>query len=230
MCTTGHISAAKPHGRTPSPSTGLIFWISPLWYFVSAIVTCVRTELRLSSWQPVQETRSPGMPDVTHDQSEAMAISDKVIIMRKGVIEQTGTAMEIYARPKNQFVAGFIGKANFVPPDEIHSVSGGRAEVTLLGRRMQIEASEECRSGEPCVVMIRPEDIKIAPEGEFRARIISKAYFGQYIRHYLDIGGQEIEQMDFTQSNAALQDGDEISVDLVTDSLRLLPGDDTKEI
>ena len=167
---------------------------------------------------------------VTHDQSEAMAISDKVIIMRKGVIEQTGTAMEIYARPKNQFVAGFIGKANFVPPDEVHSVSGGKAEVTLLGRRMQIEASEECRAGEPCVVMIRPEDIKIAPEGQFRARIISKAYFGQYIRHNLDIGGHEIEQMDFTQSNAALQDGDEISVNLVTDSLRLLPGDDTKEI
>ena len=66
MCTTGHISAANPHGRTPSPSTGLIFWICPLWYFVSAIVTCVRTELRLSSWQPVQETRSPGMP-VTHE-------------------------------------------------------------------------------------------------------------------------------------------------------------------
>ena len=167
---------------------------------------------------------------VTHDQSEAMAISDKVIIMRSGTIEQTGTAMEIYARPKNQFVAGFIGKANFILPDEIHSVSGGRADITLLGRRMTIEASEECRNGEPCVVMIRPEDIRISPEGNLKARIISKAYFGQYIRHFLEIGGCEIEQMDFTQSNAALQEGDEIAVSLVTDSLRLLPADDNKEI
>ena len=78
--------------------------------------------------------------------------------------------------------------------------------------------------------MIRPEDIKISPDGEFRARIVSKAYFGQYIRHDLDICGCEIEQMDFTQSNAALQEGDEITVSLVTDSLRLLPGDDIKEI
>ena len=141
-----------------------------------------------------------------------------------------GTAMEIYARPKNQFVAGFIGKANFILPDEIHSVSGGRADITLLGRRMTIEASEECRNGEPCVVMIRPEDIRISPEGNLKARIISKAYFGQYIRHFLEIGGCEIEQMDFTQSNAALQEGDEIAVSLVTDSLRLLPADDNKEI
>ena len=94
---------------------------------------------------------------------------------------------------------------------------------------MTIDASEECRNGEPCVVMIRPEDIKISPEGKFKARIISKAYFGQYIRHFLDIAGQEIEQMDFTQSNAALQVGDEIAVNLVTDSLRLLPLDDTEE-
>ena len=73
---------------------------------------------------------------VTHDQSEAMAISDKVIIMQKGTIEQAGTAREIYARPKNKFVAGFIGKANFIKPDEVHSVSGGRAEITLLGKRI----------------------------------------------------------------------------------------------
>ena len=77
---------------------------------------------------------------------------------------------------------------------------------------------------------VRPEDIRISPEGELKARIVSKAYFGQYIRHVLEIGGCEIEQMDFTQSNAALQEGDEIAVSLVTDSLRLLPADDNKEI
>ncbi len=167
---------------------------------------------------------------VTHDQSEAMAISDKVVIMQNGAIEQTGTAMEIYARPNNKFVAGFIGKANFVKPDGIHSVSGGKAEITLFGKRLTVAASELCKEGEPCVCMIRPEDIKISPEGKFAAKIISKAYFGQYIQHYMEIGGQEIEQMDFSQSNAALEEGGEITVDLVTDSLRLLPGDDSREV
>ena len=166
---------------------------------------------------------------VTHDQSEAMAISDKVIIMQKGTIEQAGTAREIYARPKNKFVAGFIGKANFIKPDEVHSVSGGRAEITLLGKRMEIAASDLCVTGEPCTCMIRPEDIKINPDGHFRAKIMSKAYFGQYIQHFMDLGGQEAEQMDFTQTNAGLHEGDEIAVDFVTESLRLLPDDKLQE-
>ena len=166
---------------------------------------------------------------VTHDQTEAMTLGDRIVIMRDGYIQQIGTPQEVFNHPANLFVAGFIGKANFVRPDSVLSLSGGKAEVELLGRRMTIDASEECRNGEPCVVMIRPEDIKISPEGKFKARIISKAYFGQYIRHFLDIAGQEIEQMDFTQSNAALQVGDEIAVNLVTDSLRLLPLDDTEE-
>ncbi|MBP5726911.1 MAG: ABC transporter ATP-binding protein [Clostridia bacterium] len=166
---------------------------------------------------------------VTHDQSEAMAISDKVIIMQKGTIEQAGTAREIYARPKNKFVAGFIGKANFIKPDEVHSVSNGRAEITLLGKRMEIAASDLCVAGEPCTCMIRPEDIKINPEGHFKAKIISKAYFGQYIQHFMDLGGQEAEQMDFTQTNAGLHEGDEIAVDFVTESLRLLPDDKLQE-
>ena len=62
--TTGNISFANPHGRIPSPSVGLIFWISPLKYFSSAIVRFVWMDERLSSWQPVHETRSPGMPTI----------------------------------------------------------------------------------------------------------------------------------------------------------------------
>ena len=166
---------------------------------------------------------------VTHDQSEAMAISDKVIIMQKGSIEQAGTAREIYARPKNKFVAGFIGKANFIRPDQVHSVGNGKAEITLLGKRMEIAASELCESGQPCTCMIRPEDIKISPQGQFRAKIMSKAYFGQYIRHFMDLGGQEAEQMDFTQTNAGLREGEEIAVDFVTESLRLLPDEELQE-
>ena len=167
---------------------------------------------------------------VTHDQSEAMAISDKVIVMRNGVIEQTGTAMEIYARPTNKFVAGFIGKANFVTPDEVHSFSDGKAVITLFGRKTEIPAADGCKDAQQCTCMIRPEDIKISPNGQFEAKIVSKAYFGQYIQHFLNINGQEIEQMAFSQSNAHLSEGDSIRVDLIEESLRLLPGDSKREI
>lgn len=167
---------------------------------------------------------------VTHDQSEAMAISDKVIVMRNGRIEQTGTAMEIYARPINKFVAGFIGKTNFATPDAVHSAADGKAVITLFGKKMEIPAADGCSAAEKCTCMIRPEDIKISPNGQFEAKIVSKAYFGQYIQHFLEINGQEIEQMDFSQSNARLSEGDTIRVDLIEESLRLLPGDSKREI
>ena len=167
---------------------------------------------------------------VTHDQSEAMAISDKVVIMRSGVVQQVGTAMDIYAHPKDKFVAGFIGKSNYVKPDCVKSVSGGTADVVVLGKEMKISAAKECSGAEECTCMIRPEDIKITKDGSITAKVISKAYFGQYVQYFLEICGQTVEQMDFSQSNARLSEGNEIRVDLVEDSLRLLPGDSNREI
>lgn len=167
---------------------------------------------------------------VTHDQSEAMAISDKVVIMRSGVIQQTGTAMDIYADPISKFVAGFIGKTNFAKPDYVESVSGGEAKIGLFGKKITVRAAEGCDASSENTCMIRPEDIKIAEDGVFDAKIVSKAYFGQYVRYVLDVCGQTLEQMDFSQSNAGLQPGSDIKVNLVTESLRLLPGDSTLDI
>lgn len=166
---------------------------------------------------------------VTHDQSEAMAISDEVVIMRSGVIQQTGSAMEIYARPKSKFVAGFIGKTNFAKVDAFRMQDDEHADITLFGKQMNVAAENSCRDAESCVCIIRPEDIRIAPDGAFSATVVSKAYFGQYVQYILNIGGQEIEQMDFSQSNANLREGDEIKVDLVEDSLRLLPDDGSED-
>ena len=138
--------------------------------------------------------------------------------------------MDIYAHPVNKFVAGFIGKASFVKPDSVLSVSGGKARVILFGKEITIPASDNCSASGECTCMIRPEDIKISKDGRFTAKIVSKAYFGQYIQHFLDICGQEVEQMDFSQTNAYLSEGDNIQVDFMENSLRLLPGDSTLEI
>ncbi len=166
---------------------------------------------------------------VTHDQSEAMAISDEVVIMRSGVIQQSGTAMEIYAQPKSKFVASFIGKTNFAKVDAFSLKDGGRADVTLFGKQMNVAAEDSCRGASACTCIIRPEDIRITPDGAFPATVISKAYFGQYVQYILDICGQEMEQMDFSQSNARLREGDTVRVDLVEESLRLLPDDGAED-
>ena len=104
-----------------------------------------------------------------------------------------------------------------------------RAAASAEICRLLAALPELCEAGQPCTCMIRPEDIKISPQGQFRAKIMSKAYFGQYIRHFMDLGGQEAEQMDFTQTNAGLREGEEIAVDFVTESLRLLPDEELQE-
>ena len=166
---------------------------------------------------------------VTHDQSEAMAISDKVIIMRHGMIEQVGTAMEIYSKPRNVFVADFIGKANFVKVDEVKDISNGYANIVLFGHEMNITAAENCKDAESFTCMIRPENIVIIPDGRFTALVTAKAYFGQYVQYMLNINGQDIELMDFSQTNTNISEGDKIRVDVMESSLRLIASDSKKE-
>ncbi|MFJ8049641.1 ABC transporter ATP-binding protein [Streptomyces luteogriseus] len=76
---------------------------------------------------------------VAHDQDEAMSMSDRIVVMNKGRVEQAATPGEIYARPASVFVADFIGRANFLEavPEQ---VGDGRATVTVLGRQLTVAA------------------------------------------------------------------------------------------
>ena len=80
---------------------------------------------------------------VTHDQSEAMSISDRVVVMREGRIEQEGTPLELYSRPKNRFVAEFIGKANFLEG----RVSDGGVEIRGQRFTVDLERNGTARRG-----------------------------------------------------------------------------------
>src|SRR5690606_27107807 len=94
---------------------------------------------------------------VTHDQEEALAISDRIVVMRDGHIEQQGAPHELYARPATRFVADFIGSANFLPG----TFDGAAVEV--MGYR--VPHAQDAAKG-PVTVMVRPEAIEFAPEGE----------------------------------------------------------------
>ena len=93
---------------------------------------------------------------VTHDQSEAMSISDRVVVMREGRIEQEGTPLELYSRPRNRFVAEFIGKANFLEG----RVSDGGVEIR--GQRFTVDIrGSGLREGDRAECTIRPEGMRI---------------------------------------------------------------------
>ena len=122
---------------------------------------------------------------VTHDQSEAMAMSDRVIVINRGVIQQIGTPIEIYRNPANQFVADFLGKINFIKGE----VKSGRIELTGLGQSLAYDGP---RTGK-VVVAIRPENIQLALDrGDLEGRISSMFYMGDVNDCRVDINGVQV--------------------------------------
>jgi iron(III) transport system ATP-binding protein len=100
---------------------------------------------------------------VTHDQDEAMSLSDRIVVMNQGRVEQAASPGEIYMRPASVFVADFIGRANFieVAPE---GFAGDKAEVTLFGRRMLVDAHPSVKdSANGAYLMVRPETVALAP-------------------------------------------------------------------
>ncbi|MCR4712719.1 MAG: ABC transporter ATP-binding protein [Clostridia bacterium] len=108
---------------------------------------------------------------VTHDQTEAMAMSDRIFLINRGVVQQSGTPEEIYDSPVNQFVADFLGKVDFFKGE----VSGGRIIFPKMGG--QSIAYDGPRTGRVDVA-IRPENIIFSPDGELEGTLETQYYLG----------------------------------------------------
>ncbi len=110
---------------------------------------------------------------VTHDQIEAMTMGDKIVVMRDGRIEQTGSPLDLYDNPANQFVAGFIGSPsmNFLPGTLKRN--GAEAHIELPdGTRLEAPARAGGVDGQPVVFGTRPEHLTLADSGGIPARVI----------------------------------------------------------
>lgn len=106
---------------------------------------------------------------VTHDQSEAMALSDRVVVMDRGSIQQVGSPEEIYRYPANRTVAAFFGTPNLLEAtvESCTRIDDRRFRLEVVGQgwRGPCEAASGARSGQTVTVMVRPEDVRIAPAG-----------------------------------------------------------------
>lgn len=121
---------------------------------------------------------------VTHDQEEAMAVSDRIIVMRNAEIAQEGSPHDLYERPKSAFIADFIGDANLVDCDVI-SVSDGRSEIAVVGQKFMVP-NEAGHKGAAKLVL-RPHHIRLSSGGEgFEGNISYAAYLGNQIQYTLD--------------------------------------------
>ena len=124
---------------------------------------------------------------VTHDQSEAMALGDRIVVMEKGRIAQAGTPQEIYHQPATAFVADFIGTMNRLAGE----VAEGELVVATGRLPLRPTSSPDGEEAKRLEVMFRPEDVRIVAAGEhhLRATVISSFFLGDHTRLVVDAGG-----------------------------------------
>ncbi|SNR79687.1 ABC transporter ATP-binding protein [Desulfurobacterium atlanticum] len=115
---------------------------------------------------------------VTHDQTEAMAMSDRVVVMKNGEIRQIGTPMEIYKNPVDTFVADFIGSANFITPKKVEKC-GNCLEISFLNRKLTVAKLPH----EKIKVVVRPSEIELSKEkltDSIDGRVVASSFLGEF--------------------------------------------------
>ncbi len=167
---------------------------------------------------------------VTHDQTEAMVISDRIAVLDNGKLVQLGKPAEIYSQPTNRFVAGFMGTTSFLH-GRVKEVHGEQAVVavdngiTITGINSGLEAGQEVD------VAVRPENIRFIWEPEQRAaseqnyyeiRVVRASYVGELIDYQLDLAGSLIRARGEVQKK--LKVGDKIKIFLEPDQISILKG------
>ena len=140
---------------------------------------------------------------VTHDQEEALTMSDRIAVMSKGRVQQLATPVEIYERPVNKFVADFIGESNFLE-GRIKSLSKEEAKVFVPALNTEVTGmpmSMNLVNGEDVVVSIRPEKMRIVEnnakgDGIFTAKVLNSVYIGSDTHVYVDLQGVRLKVME----------------------------------
>jgi iron(III) transport system ATP-binding protein len=162
---------------------------------------------------------------VTHDQDEAMSMSDRVVVMNKGRVEQVAAPAEIYFRPATVFVADFIGRANFVEvvPEQ---VDGGSATVNALGGRLRVAAHPAVRANAPAYLMIRPETISLAPAGDGGiGAVLRSTFHGHSVDYEVEtISGTLHVTESGPDPNALIDIGTNVAITLSPDRSYVLDG------
>jgi iron(III) transport system ATP-binding protein len=182
----------------------------------------MRTEIRR-----IQKAMSITSVYVTHDQIEAMTLSDRIVVMNQGIIEQIGTPVDIYRFPNSRFVADFIGRANFVP-GEVKEKKNGCLKVKALGELIELNnIQREFTQQEAVTLIVRPEMTRIKKTGELFKGVIRRAVFlGDVIEYDVEVGGQLITGLETDPMVTELFPvGEQVTVGWTVGCIQVLPGE-----
>lgn len=153
---------------------------------------------------------------VTHDQEEALSMSDVIVVMNHGVIQQIGAPVDIYNEPENGFVADFIGESNIVD-----GIMHADCDVEFCGARMVCVDKGFARDEEVDVV-VRPEDVVVVPaeQGAFSGKVLSTTFKGVHYEMIVDIPGQDEDWM--IQSTVAQPEGKIIGMTVDPENIHIM--------
>ena len=153
---------------------------------------------------------------VTHDQEEALSMSDVIVVMNHGVIQQIGTPVDVYNEPKNGFVADFIGESNIVD-----GIMHADCDVEFCGARMEC-VDTGFATDEEVDVVIRPEDVLVVPldKAKFSGKVLSTTFKGVHYEMIVEIPGQDEDWL--IQSTVAQKAGETIGMDVDPENIHIM--------
>ena len=170
---------------------------------------------------------------VTHDQEEAMAVSDRIAVMNAGVIQHVGTPKSIYQRPANLFVATFIGRSNVIKGKLV--VDGGKTYLeTLSGYRAEIKTVRpEQQEAQDIVLSVRPEEFLLdrgSTEG-ISAVVDDCVFLGLNTHYFVHLSsGEEVEIIQESSIDSIIEPGSEIKLKINTEKVNLFTADGSENI
>ena len=173
----------------------VLLFDEPLSNLDAKLRVTMRTEIRR-----IQQEVGITAIYVTHDQSEAMALSDRIIIMRSGVVEQIGSPQEIYYHPVNEFVADFIGEANFLK-GRLEALSGNRAQLNVSGDICHAAPVPGMEVGMDYTIVLRPEAASLAEEGGLPCEVLLSCFMGSYQNYHVKVGDTLVKLTDPNPKN-----------------------------
>jgi iron(III) transport system ATP-binding protein len=160
---------------------------------------------------------------VTHDQEEAMAISDRIAIMDSGQIAQIGTAEELYQRPTSRFVAGFLGTANLLRGTVV-AAGPEQTTIEIFNHRWELSAKSPVAAGERVDAVVRPEALALARDGAGLNGVVERrTYFGDKAEYWVRVGDTSIQAIQWNPSpEDDFHEGEPVAVRLPTSRVQLL--------
>lgn len=159
---------------------------------------------------------------VTHDQAEAMSISDKVIIMREGRIEQIGSPREIYQEPENSFVADFIGQSNIIA-SRVLDFKEGQVRVQLGEGSLDLETDLDFEKGQELKLIIRPESVSLEDRGDIEVEVERSIFMGAYQDYFVRLGEDLVNiEENNPRFKKIYQEGDRAYISLAGNQVHLV--------